>query len=63
MKTLLWSEQGEVACEQHAPARGTDSWVIGRWRPVTLNERVDFEAEVGHPPVCETCAAIARRAS
>lgn len=60
---LLWSETGEIACEEHAPFRGSDSWVNGRWRPIRLNERIDFEAEIGRPPACETCMTIQRRAA
>ena len=47
----------------HAPFRGSDSWERGRWRPIRLNERIDFEAELGRPPACETCEAIKRRAT
>jgi hypothetical protein len=60
-KQLLWDEQGQIACTEHAPYRGSDTWVSGRWRPIRTSERVDFEAEIGRPPECETCAAIARR--
>ena len=31
--------------------------------PITLNERINFEAELGHAPECELCAAHARRES
>lgn len=64
-KPLLWSEQGEVGCSEksHAPFPGSDSWRSGRWRAMTLRERMDFEAEVGRPPVCESCAAITRNRS
>ncbi|MBL8857579.1 MAG: hypothetical protein JNL28_16270 [Planctomycetes bacterium] len=59
---LLWSEQGEIACAKHAPYQGSDSRVNGRWRPIRLDEWIDFEAEVGRAPACETCAAIERNA-
>ena len=28
---LLWSRRGRVACEQHAPARGTEQWTEEGW--------------------------------
>lgn len=61
--TLLWSEDGQIGCPErgHAPGVGTDTWRSGRWRPMTAQERIQFEAEVGHPAVCESCAADARR--
>jgi hypothetical protein len=31
---LYWSEQGEVACTEHMPHRGSDTFVWGRWRPI-----------------------------
>jgi hypothetical protein len=60
---LLWNEDGQIGCTLpgHAPYPDSDTWRSGRWRPITLNERVDFEAEVGHAPECELCAAGARR--
>ncbi len=62
---FLWNERGQIGCELpgHAPHRGSDSWVWERWRPITLDERIEFEAEVGHAPECELCAARARRES
>jgi hypothetical protein len=59
---LVWSEQGEIGCTEasHAPYPGSDTWHSGRWREITLQERIDFEAEVGRAPECESCAAIAR---
>jgi hypothetical protein len=61
-KRILMSEAGEIECEEHTPFRGSDTWIYGRWRPMTLTERMDFEAELGRAPECETCAAIARNA-
>ena len=58
---LLWSETGESSCAEHAPYRGSDSWAWGRWRTIKAREAVAFTREVGRPPRCETCAAIARR--
>jgi hypothetical protein len=60
--TLLWNEDGQIGCSEkgHAPHPGTDTWRRERWRPITLAERIDFEAELGRPVQCETCAADAR---
>jgi hypothetical protein len=58
---LLMSEGGEIACPAHAPYAGSDSFVLGRWRPMRTSERVDFHAEVGRAPRCETCRAIEER--
>ncbi len=60
---ILWDESGRVACTEHAPYRGTDTWRTGRWRPITRAEATAFEREVGRAPACETCSAIARRAA
>jgi len=57
---LLWSEGGEISCPEHAPYRGSDTWAWGQWRPITAAEAAGFEREVGWPPACESCAAIAR---
>jgi len=64
-RRLLWSEDGQVGCslKGHAPFVGTDTWYTGRWREMTLQERIDFEAEVGRAPECESCAAVGRRAT
>ncbi|MBK7875545.1 MAG: hypothetical protein IPJ77_07310 [Planctomycetes bacterium] len=61
MNRLLWNEQGEIACEKHAPPVGSDTRATGRWQTITLNDAIDFEAEVGYAPECEMCKAIARR--
>jgi hypothetical protein len=42
------------------PYAGSDTFVWGGWRPIGDQESRGFEAEVGRPPACETCAAIAR---
>ena len=59
---LLMDEGGQIACEEHAPYRGSDTFVIGRWKPITQREWIEFAAETGREPACETCMAIARRA-
>lgn len=58
---LLISNGGEIACEEHAPFRGSGSWYTGQWRPMRVDERADFHAEIGRAPACETCTAMARR--
>lgn len=58
---LLMSEGGQIACQAHAPYAGTDTYVLDGWRAMRVTERVDFHAELGHAPACETCNAIARR--
>jgi hypothetical protein len=60
-RALFWSEQGEIACGEHTPYRGSDTWVWGRWRKITATEAEGFEREAGRPLACETCAAIARQ--
>lgn len=59
---LLWNEQGAIGCTKptHAPHPGTDTWRWERWRMITRRQADEFEREVGRPPSCETCAAIAR---
>lgn len=62
---LYWSERGQIGCALpgHAPYRGTDTWVWGRWKPITPRQAEEFEREVGRPPSCKTCDAIARKVS
>lgn len=61
---LYWSERGQIGCALpgHAPYRGSDTWTGERWKKLTPREAAEFEREVGSPPSCETCDAIARRA-
>lgn len=60
---LRWSERGQIGCELpgHAPYQGTDTWIWERWKKITPREVAEFERELGHPPECEACAAIARQ--
>jgi hypothetical protein len=62
---LYWSERGQIGCaiSTHAPYRGTDTWLWERWKAITPREATSFEREVGRPPSCETCDAIARNAA
>ena len=54
--TDLYADQrGRVTCKEHAPIEGTDTWVCDAWTPMTAAEAKRFEAEVGRPPLCETC--------
>jgi len=64
IRQLLWSEDGEIGCTipTHAPYPGSDTWMTGRWRVMTLAERVQLAAEIDRDPECESCAAIARNA-
>lgn len=62
-KRLLIDNGGQMQCETHAPFKGSDTWRTGRWRPMRMDERADFAAEIGHQPTCETCSAIARRSN
>jgi hypothetical protein len=57
------SQDGRIECGEHTPYRGSDSWVWEDWQPITRAEALAFEREVGRPPACETCAAIALRAA
>lgn len=64
-KTLLMSDDGQIGCSipSHAPFPGTDTWRTYGWRPMTLQERMAYEAEIGRAPECESCRADARRAT
>ena len=65
MKTknrLLISNGGDIACELHAPFKGSDCWYTGQWRTMRVDERAEFASEIGRQPTCETCAAIERNA-
>lgn len=31
---LFWNNNGRIACERHAPAKGTDTWKSERWSKV-----------------------------
>ena len=58
---LYLSESGRIECLEHAPYPGTDTWRWDDWRALTPVEACAFERDLGRPPACETCAAIARR--
>ena len=61
-KQILWNDNGQLACEQHAPYKASDIWRIGGWRSMTRVEAEEFEREVGHAPDCETCRTNKRLA-
>ena len=54
---------GEINCEEHAPARVTNSWWRDRWCRVTPRYRATWPtAELGEMR-CEVCRAIERNAA
>ena len=58
---LFCSEKGAIACAEHTPLRGSDTWRFDRWRPMTTDDVQAFERELGQKIACETCAAVKRR--
>lgn len=60
-KRIFWSEQGECACEEHAPYRGSDTWRSERWNEITPDALVEIRREEGGTVPewmkCETCGA------
>lgn len=59
---LYMDNGGRIECLEHAPYDGSDSWWQNDWKPITKREALGFEREIGRPPACETCTAIARNA-
>lgn len=59
---LLIDNGGRIECDTHAPPRGCDTWHMSQWRPMRVDERAEFQMEIGRAPECETCCAIARNA-
>jgi hypothetical protein len=57
---LYSSEKGSIACKDHAPIKGSDTWRFDRWKPMTADDVEAFERELGHKIACETCAAVKR---
>jgi hypothetical protein len=60
---LYMDNGGRIECGAHAPHRGTDSWVWREWQAITPRQALAFERDVGRPPACESCTAIALRAA
>jgi len=56
-KTLFWSERGAIACEKHAPMRGSDSWVWERWSRVSKQDAEALRSQFDETDLCETCRA------
>lgn len=59
---LFWSEQGEVACADHAPYPKSDTWNRDRWSKMTASARLEWVAEVGSPAQCECPTCPTRKA-
>jgi len=51
---LYWDEQGQISCGDHAPLKGSDTWVSGGWVRVSAREAVTLNAK------CETCRKAAK---
>jgi len=62
VRCLHLSGRGEIACGEHSPGHGSDSWVLENWAAITPEEADEFERDLGRGPACETCNAMARRA-
>ena len=58
---LFSSEKGSIACAEHTPLRGSDTWRFDRWRPMTADDVQAFERELGQKIACETCKAVEGR--
>lgn len=57
--SLYWNEHGAVACSQHAPAKGTDTWKWERWKKIRPVEAVELLKQ--GMLACESCQAKAAR--
>jgi hypothetical protein len=55
---LLIDNGGAIACSDHAPYPGSGTWYTGQWRPMRVDERAEFTAEIGRAPSCPTCDVI-----
>jgi len=58
---LYWSQQGEVACAEHIPYKGSDTWTWDRWARMTPRVLAEI-ARMDYPTMltCHTCRAITR---
>ena len=56
---LFWGQNGEIACANHAPYRGSDTWLWMRWEALP-NGAVEAFAQRGHGACCETCGHVAK---
>ena len=60
-RALYWAEDGSIACRDHSPYHGSDTWTWDRWRAMTDGDRAAMERESGQPASCECCSSIQRR--
>ncbi len=56
---LFWGENGEISCADHAPYKGSDTWLWMRWEPLPIEDAKAF-ARRGHAARCETCGQVAK---
>ena len=56
--TLYMSEGGQLACREHMPYPGSDTFVWDGWAPMPEHERIDFVRQLKREPECETCRAM-----
>ncbi len=56
---LFWGQNGELACADHAPYKGSDTWLWMRWEPLPI-EAAEAVAGRGHGARCETCGQVAK---
>lgn len=54
---LYWAEGGEITCERHAPYKGSDTWVRGRWSEMTTTDRLEWVKLSGQSAKCEVCGS------
>lgn len=62
---LYWNEQGEVACERHAPARISDAWRSEDWVRIDAHTRKFLREKfdrINGPDqaLCHRCWIVAR---
>lgn len=55
---LFWGQNGEIACANHAPYKGSDTWLWMRWEPLTIGS-AEALAKCGPVARCETCGQVA----
>lgn len=56
---VYFSERGEIACGEHAPYPGTDTFRWERWRIVTPAIAAEWARQGGGVMKCETCGKAA----
>ena len=64
---VLWDKRGRVACEEHAPFRGSDTWRWDGWCRMPAKDVADWRVFLQSRGVpeepCETCRAAIERAT